>query len=409
VPFLLLFTLNASLSSAERGCTLAEMAQENLRKLAVANNELALQLHKRLSAGSSENVFFSPLSLSTAFGMLFYGAKGDTAKELRTALGYEKADLPSELVHSSFNRFLTDALPASDTDHPEYTLNLANAVLVDKYLELIPTYKTEVQNLYKASVQDVDFVKNGANIVNEINEWVKVKTNGKIDSLLDELSSSTVMVLLNAVYFKGTWKTQFQPEKTVPQKFYNGGLESGAKKVPLMHIKAKFPYTAVYDLQALELPYKGENISMLVLLPDQRDGLTNLENNLTPEKLSTIRKQLYKEKVIVSLPKFKIQYSREMSPDFKALGAKTIFSAGSADFSGMTTQKNVFVSQILHKAVVEVNEEGSEAAAVTGIISNRMRPILDFTPEFTADHPFLFTIVDKRNDMILFVGRVSNL
>ncbi|KFM58296.1 putative serpin-like protein, partial [Stegodyphus mimosarum] len=380
-----------------------QAAEDHLKKLAIASNNLALNLHRKLSSGSSSNVFFSPFSISTAFGMLYCGARGETAQEIRSVLGYEKANLSNQFVHSSFYRLLTESIKSGDSD--SYVLNAANAILADKSLQLIANYKREVQELYQASVQDVDFAKDGPKIVEEINDWVKAKTNGKIDSLVDELDASTVLVLLNAVYFKGTWKTEFDVKKTKPQKFYNNGLESEAKEVPMMHIVGGFPYTVDDDVEVLELPYKGENISMIILLPKSRDGLSALEQSLTLGRLENIRQQLDEMKVVVSLPKFKVEYSREMSGEFQSLGANKIFSP-IADFSGMTNDNNVYVSQILHKAVVEVNEKGSEAAAVTGIIENIM---MIPTPIFSANHPFLFAIVDNRNDMILFLGRVNNL
>ncbi|GFR30187.1 serpin B8 [Trichonephila clavata] len=396
------------LSSAGTSCTQTEMAQENLQKLALASNELAFNLLRKLNT-ESQNVFFSPFSISTAFGMLFYGSRGDTAEELRNVLGYQKADLIDDVVHDSFNRFLTEVIKGDASD--EYVLNSANAVLVAKYLELLPEYKNNVQELYKASVRDVDFAKDSAKLVGEINDWVKEKTNGKIDKLLEELSPSTIMVLLNAVYFKGTWKVQFDAEHTFPETFYNNGLESEGKEVPFMHMTSRFRFTYFDDFKALELPYKGENISMMILLPNQRDGLRDLEESLTPEKLSDVQKQLYETKVIISLPKFKMEFEKELSPEFQALGASSIFDASSADFSGMTPSKSIFVSQVLHKAVVEVNEEGSEAAAVTGIVANRMRPIADLPPEIKADHPFLFAIIEKgsKSNMVLFLGHVNNL
>lgn len=176
----------------------------------------------------------------------------------------------------------------------------------------------------------------------------------------------------------------------------------------MMRLLEDFNYTSTPDAQVLELPYKGENVSMVILLPNERDGLEDIEKRLTLENLKTIGREMNKTKVVLMLPKFKIEYSKEMSGDFQSLGASSIFSPG-ADFSGMTPSKNVFVSQILHKAVIDVNEEGSEAAAVTGIVSNRMKPLEDSTTEFIIDHPFLFVIVDKRNDMILFMGRVDSL
>ncbi|CAL1292433.1 unnamed protein product [Larinioides sclopetarius] len=386
-----------------------EMDRENLQKLSLANNELAFNLHRRLASRSSDNVFFSPLSVSTAFGMLFYGTRGNTAQELRQALGFEKADLPSDLVHETFSRFLREVLKNEDSS-AGYVLKAANAVLVDKHLELREDYKDDVQELYRAVVRDVDFSTEAPKIVEEINEWVREKTNGKIEKLLDELSPSTILVLLNAVYFKGTWKIEFDREDTRDQIFYNYGLEANGKRISLMHMTEKLPFAKFENFQALELPYKGENVSMLILLPDQRDGLQSLEENLTPEKLADVQRQLYSKEVDVSLPKFKLEFQEELSEDMKALGANEIFRAGSADFSGMTPSRDVFVSQVVHKAVIEVNEEGSEAAAVTGIISNRMG-LIEERLEFTADHPFLFAILEKgsRSNMILFLGRVNNL
>ncbi|GBM18216.1 Serpin B6 [Araneus ventricosus] len=408
--FSALLILCVALASAGTSCNRQEMSRENLQKLAFANNELAFNLHRKLVSGSPKNVFFSPMSISSAFAMLFYGAKGNTAQELRKALGYEKASIPNDLIHATFNCFLNEVLKSGDSSEG-YVLNSANAVLVDKHLELLEEYRSDVQELYKAVVRDVDFLREAPKVVNEINAWVREKTNGMIEKLFDELSPATVLVLLNAVYFKGTWERQFEPSKTRNEIFYNNGLESTGKSVPLMHLTSRFPYASVDNFQALELPYKGENISMLILLPNQRDGLRALENSLTPEKLAEIQRELYKTKVEVSLPKFKMEFEKELSPEVKALGANKIFSAGSADFSGMTPSKNVCVTQVIHKAIIEVNEEGSEAAAVTGIVFTRMRPMPDMTAKFRADHPFLFAIVEKgsKSNMILFLGRVNNL
>ncbi|KAG8197075.1 hypothetical protein JTE90_004342 [Oedothorax gibbosus] len=239
--FTLLITLSIRTSSADKDCTVSELAQANMRKLAVANNELAINLHKSLTSGSSENVFFSPLSISTAFGMLFYGARGGTAEELRNALGYNKADLPDELVHTTFKDFLKEILNSGDSNSG-YVLNTANSVLIEKYMKLSPDYKNDVEDLYQASVEDVDFAKDSAQVVSKINNWVKQKTNGKIEKLLDELDASTVLVLLNAVYFKGTWKVMFDEKKTRPEVFFNRGLESSGKNIPMMHMKEE-PYS----------------------------------------------------------------------------------------------------------------------------------------------------------------------
>ncbi|GBN73343.1 Leukocyte elastase inhibitor [Araneus ventricosus] len=289
-----------------------------------------------------------------------------TLNELRKTLGYEKAQLLGDLVHDTFSRFFSDVLKSGDSSD--------------------------------------DFAREAPRLVEEINDWVKKKTNGKIEKLLQQLSPATVLALLNAVYFKGAWETQFDPKKTKDGPFYNNGLKSEAKDVPMMHIRTKFPVAFFPDFRALELPYKGENVSMLILLPNERDGLQALEESLTPEKLAEVQEWMHPFKISISLPKFKLEFKEELSGPLQALGANQIFSAG-ADFSGMTPSRGVSVSQVLHKAVIEVNEEGSEAAAVTGGAMFRSRIL-----PFRADHPFLFTIVEKgsRSNMVLFMGRVNN-
>ncbi|KAF8773438.1 Serpin B4 like protein [Argiope bruennichi] len=387
---------------ASAGTIPAAEDTENIQKLAIANNELAFNLHRKLVSNSSKNVFFSPLSISTAFGMLFRGARGDTAEELRNVLGYDKADLPSDLVQDTFNRFLSGALDTTDSS-AGYVLKAANAIFIDKFFELLEDYRDDVAKFYKAAVRNVNFSTDATEIVEEINSWVREKTNGKIDKLFDDLSPSTLMVLLNAVYFKGTWHVQFNPEETTEEIFLNNGLESEAKKVPLMHLTSYFLSDSTDDYHALELPYKGGNVSMLILLPNEPDGLHALEDSLTPEKLADIQEKLERTKIDVSLPKFKLDFEEELSDEMHALGANQIFR-GDADFSGMTKCDGAIVSEIRHKAIIEVNEEGSEAAAVTGVIIDRMK-----SPHFRADHPFFFAIVEKSSNMILFMGHVKNL
>ncbi|XP_055951005.1 intracellular coagulation inhibitor 2-like [Argiope bruennichi] len=382
------------------------VSRENFRKLALANNELAFNLHRRLASGTSGNVFFSPFSISTVFGMLYYGARGGTAEELREVLGYERADLPDELVHSTFNYFLRAILKNRYSSY-KYAFNAANALLVDERFEMSEEYRRNVQELYRAAVQNVDFSREAPRIVEEINDYVREKTNGKIYRVFDDLSPSNIFVLLNAVYFKGTFKTQFKQERTRYKVFYNYGLESEARRVPMMHVTSYFQYASFDEFQALELPYKGENVSLLVLLPNDRCGIYDLEESFTPERLTNVQRQLYRTEVDVSLPKFKYQFEKELSPYMKALGANQIFRTG-ADFSGMTQSRDVFVSQVFHKAVIEVNEEGSEAAAVTEIDVEETSLNLE-KPRFRADHPFLFAIVEKSSNLILFLGRVNSL
>ncbi|GBN18151.1 Serpin B4, partial [Araneus ventricosus] len=322
--------------------------------------------------------------------------------ELRKALGYEKANLSSDFVHVTFNLFLSEILNTTDST-AGYVLKAANAILVDKRFELLEKYRNNATELYEAVVRDLDFSRDAPEVVEEINSWVREKTDGEIEKLFDDLSPSTLLVLLNAVYFKGTWKTQFDPTETRDEIFFNNGLELEGRKVPLMHMTSLFLYDSIDNFQVLELPFKGENVSMLILLPNKHDGLHSLEDSLTPEKLAEIQERLEETKVDVSLPKFKLDFDEELSEEIQAIGANHIFNAD-GDFSGMTPSTGVFVSEIRHKAIIEVNEEGSEAAAVTGNLIDRMK-----SPQFRADHPFFFAIVEKSSNMILFMGRVNNL
>nr|XP_042900252.1 leukocyte elastase inhibitor-like isoform X2 [Parasteatoda tepidariorum] len=384
----------------------------NLKKLAIANNDLGLKLYQILVKDTPGNVFFSPFSLSNAMGMLFDGAEGNTAKQLRSVLGYDAANLRSGEVPSAFNEYLNQVLLTNKQRKPDYVLNLANELLVSSNYDVSSNYKKDVQEQYHASIKEVNFEKNSAQIVNDVNSWVSKQTHGKIDKLLSDLDPSTALLILNAIYFKGNWKIYFDQKKTKQQKFYNDGLDSKAKEVPLMHMTAKLPYASVDDIKALELPYKGDNISMIILLPEEHNGLKSLEDSITQEKFLHIQKQLRTSKVIITFPKFKVEYKREMVPDFKELGAKDVLTPGQADLSGIAPTNMLYVNRIIHKAAIEVNEEGSEAAAATGIglvpFSLPLAPPPP-PPEFTADHPFMYAITDKRNGMILFLGRVTEL
>ncbi|GBM64610.1 Leukocyte elastase inhibitor [Araneus ventricosus] len=390
----------------DESCTADELMEKNVEKLAMANNDLALKLYRKLSTDSPGNLAFSPLSLSIAFGMLFYAARENTANELRQALSYEKAGLSDDLVHQTFHWLLKLLMKTDESSG--YVLQSANAILIDEHLQLVPEYKTDIKNLYNASVMAVDFANDAAKIVRDVNEWVSMKTRGNIKSLLNSLSPSSSSIILNALYFKGTWRVQFPINKTSMDLFYNNGLESEAKYVPMMHLTTYFRYMETLSYQVLELPFKQRNVSMFILLPTNRDGLKDLEKSLNNAMLFNIRRQLYAMKVIVSLPRFKVEYSKELSEEMQELGAKSIFQAGFADFSGMTPSRDIYVNQILHKAMMEVNEAGSQAASLTGIATYRMWPILDVTPEFVANRPFLVILMENGRTCF-FITRVNSL
>ena len=249
-------------------------------------------------------------------------------------------------------------------------------------------------------------MKENEKAVNKINDWVKEKTNNMIPKLLQSLDPSTVLVLLNAVYFKGTWMKQFSKEATFAQKFYNRGVEEKAKMVEMMHKKDSFPFYEEETFQALQLPYAGEEIAMMFLLPREKNGLDKLERMFSPSFLEDLKQKLWKQKVEVSLPRFRLEYTKSLIPYFSELGVKRAFSRG-AELTVASDCPDLAVSEILHKAVLEVNEEGSEAAAATMV--GVMLCCLVMEPEFVADHPFAFVIYNTKTDLILFMGRVHEL
>lgn len=356
-----------------------------------------MKLHRLLARGD-ENVFFCPFSLSSALSMLLYGVRGEAATEMRKVLGFENID--NDAIACIFQNFISTFEKMDD-----YAISYGNALAIRKDFIIKEQYISAIEKYFKADCFQVDFANDSTAAVNRINNWIKEKTQNMITSLLDSLDSQTMMVILNAIYFKGFWMNHFQEKSTFMQYFYNDGEEDNAKLVEMMHLKESFLFTETENFKALKLPYK-EDIAMLILLPNARDGLKDLENQITSNFISENKKQMAKEKVEVALPKFRLDYSKNLKEYFNELGMKQIFKCG-ADYSGFNDSKNLVVSQILHKAVLEVNEQGCEAAAATAVVTTYRA--MTFTQEFIVDHPFLFVIYNTSNDLILFMGRVKEL
>ncbi|GBO25243.1 Serpin B4 [Araneus ventricosus] len=265
-------------------------------------------------------------------------------------------------------------------------------VLIDDLISLDSEAETS-ETLTELDI--LDSVKNKNNIAMNCDEDEDDEDGKDHDAEINKPSYDEMLIPFETI------RRGLQFEENTPEGGF-GALKGCETNVPMMHIREHFPFALFPDFKALELPYKGGNVSMLILLPHKRDGLQALEESLTPEKLAEVQERIKPFEIPISLPKFKLEFERELSGPLQALGANQIFSAG-ADFSGMTPGRGVSVSQVLHKAVIEVNEEGSEAAAVTGVVAYGGL-------SFRADHPFLFTIVEKgsRSNMVLFMGRVNN-
>jgi serpin B len=370
--------------------------------VAEGNNAFAVDLYGQLRKQDG-NLFFSPESISTAFAMAYAGARGTTAPQMATALHFT---LPPDRLHPAMGALLTSLNAA----HPGYQLHVADALWAEKDATFLDDFIKLTSTNYGAGFNRVDF-KNAPDAVRQtINQWVEQKTEDKIKDLIPPgaLSPATRLVLTNAIYFKGDWETKFDKASTQDEDFHLSATQTA--KTPLMHLTAKFAYFKGGTFQALAVPYKSGELSMVVLLPNDVAGLPALEQSLTTANLKQWLTQLnIGPKVILTLPKFKMTKEFELSNALGALGMAQAFQPSAADFSGITGKRDFWISSAIHKAFIDVNEEGTEAAAATAIVITAMAMARPQPPViFRADHPFIFLIRDNRSGAILFMGRVTD-
>jgi serpin B len=377
----------------------------DVKDLVKDNTEFALKLYGQLRTQEG-NLFLSPYSISSALAMTYAGARGETADEMARALDFT---LPPDRLHPSF-AFLTAQLNADEKAKRDYQLSVANALWGQKNFGFLPDFLQLTRTNYGAGLREVDFETATEQARQTINAWVEKETHDKIKELLKPgvLDDSTRLVLTNAIYFKGFWAEQFKKDATHNEDFKTSA--TAAVKAPLMHRTGDYKYLDGGDFQALELPYKGKDLSMVVLLPKKVDGLAEFEKKLTEANLTGWLGRLRKQEVIVTLPRFKTTREFMLKGPLQALGMKRAFVPGGADFSGMsgTNGKRLFISAVVHKAFVDVNEEGTEAAAATGVVVKLTSARIPGPAVFRADHPFVFLIRDNRSGGVLFMGRLTN-
>ncbi len=370
--------------------------------LVEGDNAFAVELYGRLR-NQSGNLFFSPESISTALAMAYAGARGNTASEMAKTLHFT---LPPAQLHPAMGALLGDLNAA----HAGYQLSVANALWAQRGYTFLPDFLKVMNNDYGAGLNQVDFKGSTEAARLTINHWVEQKTANKIQDLLQPgaLRSSTRLVLTNAIYFKGDWQTQFDKAQTKDEDFHVSPAQT--KKAPLMHREGAFNYFNGGTFQALEIPYKSNELSMVVLLPNDPGSLPALEQSMSATKMQQWLHQLAPvPKVIVTMPKFKTTQQFELGDTLAAMGMPQAFSA-SANFSGMTGNRDFFISAVIHKAYIDVNEEGTEAAAATAVTMRAlaMRAPNPAPPVFRADHPFVFLIRDHASNSILFMGRMAD-
>ena len=378
-----------------------EVPAEDLATLNRDNAAFAFGLYRALSGSQTGNLFLSPASISTALAMTYGGARGRTAEQMAQALRYS---LPQERLHPAFGAQRAQLLGG---DRP-YELAVANRLWGHVGFQFREAYLALTRAGYGAELARVDFIGETEKTRVAINDWVEEQTRDKIVDLIPPgvLTGDTRLVLTNAIYFKGKWASQFDVAHTRKQAFTRH--DGGEVDVDLMHQTAEFAYLEQPgSFQLLALPYLGDRLEMLVLLPTAADGLSALEARIDAASLEQWLAAARRQEVRVWLPRFRLEVALQLNQPMKDLGMVDAFDSAAADFSGMTGSPGLFVSDILHKAFVDVNEEGTEAAAATAVVmaieSEHPPP-----PEFRADHPFLFLIRDRSTGTILFMGRLTD-
>ena len=352
---------------------------------------------KVVEQDTEANVFFSPLSISTAFSIAYEGAKGETASQIQQVFDFDEND-------SKRHKKISDVLSRLNHEDDWYKLQVANALWVKENYQIKQDYLNTAKTHYSSTVDNVDFTTNDG--INQINDWVKEKTNNKIQEILEPGSTDelTRMVITNSVYFNGKWALGFNPDNTREQPFWTD--KNNSVQVPMMREPADiYNYAETDHLQALELNYLGGDISMVILLPKEKDGLQSLEQSIDNEIFNSVKNNMTREPLTVKIPKFEFETKYNLINPMKDLGIRDAFDEKNADFQGITDER-IYLDKAVHKAFVNVNEEGTEAAAITALVGRFTSGPPEPVDEFVADHPFMFVIQEKESGKILFIGRL---
>ena len=397
-PLMICSVLSCTCNSSEqKDLPKSEPRQVDPSELAIVvegNNQFAFDLYRQLGQKPG-NKFFSPYSISTALAMTYAGARGNTAKEMAQTLHFT---LGNERLHPAFGDLIQKI--NGPGMKRSYELAVANSLWGAKGLTLAPNFLRVTQTDYQAGFQSVDFARNPEGARQIINGWVEDKTHKKIENLVPQglVKGNTRLVLVNAISFKADWAVPFPKERTYPEDFTIPG--SPPFKVPMMHHIFEANYMENADFQLVEFVYKDKEVSMVVILPKRNDGLADVEKKLSAKALAEALSAARFAKLLVSLPKFKLTEEFNLGDDLAALGMKDAFRPN-ADFSGITPSESLSISAVIHKAFVEVDEKGTEAAAATAAIM-----AAGGVTQFRADHPHFFVVRHNATGSILFLGRV---
>lgn len=367
--------------------------------LVADNTAFALEMYDKIGGNAGkENVFFSPYSVSTALGMTYAGARGNTEAQMAKALHFS---LPQEQLHPAFARL---AEQMNSTEGKGYQLQIANALWGQQGYPFAQAFIDIAAAYYQGGFTAVDFAGNTEGSRQLINRWVEQHTADKVKDLLHpgDVDGLTRLVLTNAIYFKGDWAQQFKKTNTRQEPFFT--RPESSVMAEMMHQTGRFGYARTENMQLLAMPYVGDELEMVLLLPEQGEA-GNVP--LCPGELQQLLDSLTEQQVKVAMPKFKFETRYSLPAVLSDLGMTDAFAVPPADFSGMDGSKGLYITNVIHQAVIEVNEEGSEAAAATAVVVG-IKSMPSPIAEFRADRPFTFLIRHKATGSILFLGKVAN-
>ncbi|BFP39246.1 serpin family protein [Flavobacteriaceae bacterium GF1] len=369
-----------------------ELETAEAKALVSQNNQFAIEFFRKVVENETEeNYMVSPLSLSMALGMVHNGAHGDTKVAFDNLLGMGAPLDQLNQFNENLRKSLTTKVEGTD-------MNLANAIWIQEDFPVEDTFVEVNQKVYEAEVDNIDFRNPAATTI--VNNWVERNTNGKIRELVKEFTPGTRLFLANALYFKSQWKYRFKTENTRNALFYSS--PENAVEVPMMNMNAEVPFFVNETFRSIILPYKKERFEMLLLLPNYGLTTSDIMDIITGDNLDTWLKEYDLAELAIGVPKFEMEYENLLNDELKDLGLEIAFSAN-ADLGGISPGASLQISRVLQKTFIEVNEEGTEAAAATGVeVIETSAP-----PSFIADRPFLYLIRDGYTGSILFIGRIG--
>ena len=393
------------LKSDQDRITLPDVNLSDEALLVEGNSAFAFELYQALK-GEEGNLFYSPYSISLALAMTYAGARNETAQQMADTLNFM---LEQERLHPAFNWLDTELASrgegAQGKDGEGFRLNIVNAIWGQKDYEFLSEFLDVLAENYGAGMRILDFITETEESRLTINDWVSDQTEGRIEDLIPQgaIDTLTRLVLTNAIYFNAAWENTFDEDMTADDPFYL--LDGGQVSVPMMKQTEWFGYTEGKGYQAVELPYDGGELSMVILLPEA-DQFRAFEEGLQAQQVCAIISDLQFTGVALTMPQFEFDSEFSLKDTLAGMGMPIAFSEA-ADFSGMTGNRELFISDVFHKAFVSVDESGTEAAAATAVIA-KLTAVPEPTVEVTIDRPFIFLIRDIESGAILFVGRVIN-